>query len=152
MDSIGKMSDSRTFSFVSDGTIPEGIRRKIGDVVRENVGTHFQLTLAKKEKNSSTSQREYYFAVIVPAWQKILQDANDEYWDKDDTHDFLMEEIGGWFKPLKKGQKHPSRRSYKKLTTAEAEKHHALCIAAAAQEHVIIPMPNEGLTYVADGS
>lgn len=137
------MQNSRIFTFQSEGRVPNEISMVIRDAVFAAKGQRLTLTLAKAKKYSSDKQCKYYFGIIVPAWMKILAQANDEYWSDEETHDYLMEEIGGWFKPKKRGQNRPIRRSYRDLSTQETEDHHMLCIKAAAEEHIIIPLPNE---------
>lgn len=132
-----------TFQVTPEGRLPEGIKDTLKRLIPEWAGKKLTMTLVPYKKRASNSQREYYFAVIVPAWQTILHETQDEYYDKDEAHDYLMEEIGGWFKPLKKGEKHPKRRSYMDFTTEECERHHALCRAKAAEEGYQIEEPNE---------
>lgn len=126
-----------------DGTIPTGIRLAIAGWISQFPMREIVISIAEPKRQGSGKQRKYYFTVIVPVWMEILATANDEYYDKDAAHDHLMEEVGQWYKPLKKGQKKPVRRSYEDLDKQEREKHHTLCRMAAAKEGYDIPEPNE---------
>jgi hypothetical protein len=135
----------RSFTFVSEGKVPVSVSMAVRDLVAASRGERIKLTLAQARKHASTPQREYYFAVIVDAWQYLLREATGRHWDKDDTHDFLMTEIGQWFKEPETvmGKKVRRRRSYMDLSVKEAEEHHTKCRMAAAAEGVDIPEPNE---------
>lgn len=136
---------SLTFQVTPEGKLPVGVKETLARMIPEYAGKAMNMTFGLAKKGSSNSQREYYFAVIVPAWQKILHEASDHHWDKDDTHHYLMTEVGGWLKEpvMIHGMKYTRRRSYNDLTTIEAERHHALCRAKAAEEGYDIQEPNE---------
>lgn len=117
----------------------------VRDLVAGARGEKIKLTLAKAKRSSTNAQREYYFAVIVEAWQYLLREATGRFWDKDDTHHFLMTEIGQWFKEPETvmGREIRRRRSYRDLSVEETEEHHTKCRARAAEEGVDIPEPGE---------
>jgi hypothetical protein len=62
--------DSRSFSFMSDGKVPLSISMAIKEAVAAAKGQRLKLTLSKAKKYSTDPQRQYYFAVIVKAWQE----------------------------------------------------------------------------------
>lgn len=135
----------KEWTFTTGYQLPVKIQRELEEVAASLAGKRVTLKLGESKRYSSQSQREYYFAVIVPAWQKLLHQATDKHWDKDKAHDYLMREIGQWFEEgaMVFGNPYAPRRSYMDLSVEECERHHTLCRARAAEEHIQIPEPNE---------
>ena len=131
--------------FTSEGIAPAHIRRQIADAIRANTGKNLVLTLQVAKKYSSDPQRQYYFAVIVEQIAAMFQHFTGYYWDKEETHEWLMENVGEYFEIRNdiKGKPRRIRRSYKDLSTIEAEEYHMKCRAFAAQYQVDILEPNE---------
>lgn len=129
----------------STGRLPEMEGMRVRDTLKNLATKQVRIILEEPKRYSSTSQREYYFKVIVEAWKKMLFEATDVYWDKEETHHYLMTEIGQWFKEpiLVNGKKVLRRRSYRDLSTAETELHHTKCRGAGAQNGIQIPEPGE---------
>ena len=139
--------ESRSFTFVSEGRVPESISRAVRDAVLAARGESLKLTLAKARKLSSDPQRKYYWAVIIPRIQGLLLTRGGKYIDEDDIHAYMMRHVSKWLKErdIGGGEKMEVRRSYNDLSTAEAEEHHTKCRAWAAQRGCDIPEPNEEL-------
>lgn len=139
------MTETRSFTFVSNGRVPMDISLAVKDAVAEATGQRLKLTLGKAKKFSSDPQRAYYFAVIIPRIQGLLMSAGGKWIDEEDLHSWLMWNVGKWVKERSgvRGEKMQVRRSYNDLSTVEAEEHHTKCRQWAAERGLDIPEPNE---------
>ena len=131
--------------FKSEGIAPDYVRRAVADIVQANIGTELVITVAKATKYSSDPQRQYYFGVIVEELARVFRHYTGDNWDKDDTHEYLMEHVGGFMVPFKAvdGSVNKRRRSYTGLSTVETEEYHTKCRAFAAKWGSDILEPNE---------
>lgn len=139
------MNQSCSFTFTSDGKVPQNISLAVREAVSEARGERLKLTLGKAKKYSSDPQRRYYFAVIIPRIQGLLLTGGGKFVDEDELHDYLMWNVGKWTSTREgvRGEKMLVRRSYMDLSTIEAEEHHTKCRKWAAERGLDIPEPNE---------
>ena len=114
--------------------------------VTANEGKQARVTLSWRLEKSSSKQRKYYFATIVPAFQDYWYATNGIHYDKDTMHDMMMRSVGGFSNPLVNpftGEPDCKRLSYNDLTMVQCEGYHHLCRAWAASKGVDISEPNE---------
>lgn len=131
---------------IKDKHLPMNIRQSLQRCLEDNNGTNVTVTITKTRKYSSDNQRAYYFAEIVEKIQFLFYE-NGAKLDKEETHHWLMENVGKWFKEIvtPDGEISCIRRSYVDLSTTEAEMHHELCRAWGAERGCDIKEPGESL-------
>lgn len=133
------------FMVQDDGKLTDGSRQVCANVISSFAGKHITIEIAEKKDTSSSRQRRYYFGVIVPAFQQYFADQGTEY-DKDNLHDSMMRNIGGFNNPFVNpftGEPDEGRKSYNDLTKAQTEGFHTLCRKWLAEKGVDCPEPNE---------
>lgn len=127
------------------GILPKIGRMQCADRIKSLAGKHIKIKIWEAEDEASESQREYYFAVIVPAFMRHFA-AEDKCFDKTQMHDSMMRAIGGFSNPYVNpftGEPDSGRKSYTALTKKQVEGYHTLCRQWAAEHDFDIPEPNE---------
>lgn len=133
------------FKVLEGGKLPDGIKQNLLTLLPPLAGKEVYLTLEEKRDTSSHKQRRYYFGVIVPAFQQYFAGLGQNY-DKDNLHDSMMRNIGGFNNPFVNpftGEPDEGRKSYNDLTRAQAEGFHTICRKWLAEKGVDCPEPNE---------
>jgi hypothetical protein len=59
------------------------------DAFKTFEGKEFTLILKPFRKLRSNNQNAYYWGLVIPIWQKIIQDEWGEYYSKEEIHEFL---------------------------------------------------------------
>ncbi len=131
---------------VSDkGTLPPYISEQAKAIISRLAGKHIKIKIWESQNTASTSQREYYFAVIVPAYIKHFA-LEGKTFDKEQMHDSMMRFIGGFSNPYVNpftGEPDAGRLSYNDLTVSQCEGYHVLCRKWAAENGFDINEPNQ---------
>lgn len=128
-----------------DGKLPIGTKETLARLIPQYAGKPLSIMLEETKDTASDRQRRYYFGVIVPAFQQYFADQGQRY-DKDNLHDAMMRNIGGFNNPFVNpftGEPDDGRKSYNDLTKAQAEGFHTLCRKWLAEKGVDCPEPNE---------
>jgi hypothetical protein len=141
------MSKSLPLSFYvgDDGKLTEDSRKTCANKIASFAGKKIHITIEESVEFSSESQREYYFAVIVPAFAQHFA-SKGQIFDKDQMHDSMMRGVGGFSNPYVNpftGEPDGGRKSYTRLTKTQAEGYHTLCRKWAAENGFDVPEPNE---------
>jgi hypothetical protein len=131
---------------ISNGHFPAKERLRLSDAMRRMEGRRVAVKLYEPEAHSSNPQRRYYFSVIVQRYLEAFREAGNVM-DKDEMHLWLKQEVGKLWKEVLSPDATRSRvlRSYRDLSTKEAEDYHTLCRARGAELGIDIPEPNEGI-------
>jgi uncharacterized protein Veg len=137
----------KSFEIITDvknGSFSRNINR-IKEAIRSYEGKTLTLSLKLARKERSISQNNYYWAVIVVIWKKLIQDEWGEFFTSQEVHEFLKyncnykehidEETGEILRVSK---------STKENSTTEQEEFHS---RARELAHTMfkcdIPLPNE---------
>ena len=131
------------FKMLDTGKMPSGIKETLANILPKFAGKEMEMTIIEAKQSASAKQRRYYFGVIVPAFQEYFAEQN---YDKDNLHDSMMRNIGGFNNPFVNpftGEPDEGRKSYNDLTKAQAEGYHTLCRKWLAEKGIDCPEPNE---------
>ncbi len=134
-----------SFRTDSSGMLTKGARLVCANKIAQYPDQWIYITIEPKVEYSSDSQREYYFAVIVPAYVQHFAEKG-RFYDKEQMHDSMMRFVGGFSNPYVNpftGEPDAGRTSYTRLTKAQTEGYHTLCREWAARNGFDIPEPNE---------
>ncbi len=103
------------------------------------------VTLHKKTNKRSNNQNAYYFGCIIPIFQKAILNEWDEFWSKNDCHEFLLANFN--YDELvddNTGEILRKVRRSKQNNTVQAEAFYKKCRDFLYEYfNVIAPMPNE---------
>lgn len=127
------------------GRFPIYVGERVRDVLKARAGHEIHFVIEDPKRYSTNPQRQYYFGVIVTAFQEYFAAAG-QWYDKEDLHDMMMKEVGKlWIEEPNPFTEtiDKKRRSYNSLSTTEAENYHTQCRAEAARRGFDIPEPNE---------
>ena len=108
-------------------------------------GKNLVLILKPLRKTRSISQNAYYWGVVIPIWQNILQSEWGEFYSKEETHEFLKYNCN-YVEKVNMGTGEIIRlsKSTTQNTTTDQEEFHLKCRQLAEEMFsVIIALPNE---------
>lgn len=128
-----------------EGKLPPYVSKLAQERISALAGRHIKIKIWEAQKTASESQREYYFAVIVPAYVNHFA-LEGKRFDKEQMHDSMMRFIGGFSNPYVNpftGEPDAGRLSYNDLTVAQCEGYHTLCRKWAAENGFDIPEPSQ---------
>ena len=129
---------------VKDGNFSRNINR-IREAIRSYEGKTITLSIKLARKERSLNQNNYYWAVIVKIWQKLIEDEWGEFFSSKEVHEFLkyncnyiehVDEETGEILRVSKSTKENS-------TTEQEEFHHRARQLAYTMFGTVIPLPNE---------
>lgn len=137
----------KIYTRIKDCDIPSDVQFKLLAAFSEHNDKDVCITIERKRKKRSLSQNSYYWGVVIPAVQGLLNEYGNDV-DEEETHGFLREHIGKLTASVldKNGRRLAIVKSSTGLTTAEFEEYMLKVRAWAASEGVQIPEPNENLT------
>lgn len=130
----------------AEGRLPGILGERARDVLKKLSGQPIHFVIEEQKRYSTNPQRQYYFAVIVTAFQEYFS-SHGKWYDKEDLHAMMMTEIGELWKEEPNpftGEMEKKRQSYNSLSVQDAEIYHTKCRAEAASRGFDIPEPNEG--------
>lgn len=81
----------KSFEIITDvknGSFSRNINR-IREAIRSYEGKTLTLSLKVSRKERSINQNNYYWAVIVIIWRKLIQDEWQEFFTSNEVHEFL---------------------------------------------------------------
>ena len=108
-------------------------------------GKNLVLILKPLRKTRSISQNAYYWGVVIPIWQNILQSEWGEFYSKEETHEFLKYNCN-YVEKVNMGTGEIIRlsKSTTQNSTTDQEEFHLKCRQLAEEMFsVIIALPNE---------
>ena len=108
-------------------------------------GKNLILILKPLRKTRSISQNAYYWGVVIPIWQNILQSEWGEFYSKEETHEFLKYNCN-YVEKVNMGTGEIIRlsKSTTQNSTTDQEEFHLKCRQLAEEMFsVIIALPNE---------
>lgn len=128
------------------GTVQQG-RLSCGPQVAKALqrweGKRVSLKLSEAKKRRSISQNAYYWGVVVPAVQGLLEQHGNTY-EPEEIHEFLKARVGGLRKVvIAPGGPEIVTQSTARLSTTEFQEYLAKVVAWAAEFDLQIPEPNE---------
>lgn len=132
------------YSRVTGGHLSDGAELEFLSTLAGHEGKDVEVRIGRKRKKRSLNQNSYYWAVVIPAIRRMLEEYGNEV-DDEETHSFLKEHVGKLTGSVvdSVGRRLAVSKSSASLTTAEFEAYLLRVTAWAAQEGVIIPSPNE---------
>ena len=120
-------------------------QNRIREAIRSYEGKTLTLTLKVSRKERSISQNNYYWAVIVVIWRKLIQDEWGEFLTSKEVHEFLkyncnyIEHVD-----TNTGEILRVSKSTKENSTVEQEEFHSRARQLAqSMFNTEIPLPNE---------
>ena len=119
----------------------------IREAIRSYEGKSLTLSLKLARKERSLNQNNYYWAVIVVIWRKLIQDEWGEFFNSKETHEFLKYNCN-YIEKLDESTGEILRvsKSTKENSTVEQEEFHMAARELAYRMfNCEIPLPNEQL-------
>lgn len=138
------MARNTIYATVKDGHLNDSAELELLATFATHEGKQIGITVERKRKKRSLSQNAYYWGVVIPPIQALLNEYGNDV-DEEETHGFLREHIGKLTSSVfdKDGRRMAIVKSSTGLSTAEFEEYMLKVRAWAAGEGVQILEPNE---------
>ena len=135
---------------VRNGRIPHEVSEAVRDALRRMNGKRVVISVRKHVKKRSNPQNAYLWGVVVKACHQIMVDAGNDV-TPEDTFRFLKEFVGGSIFAVvictPDGKRRTMIRSSTTLDTQEMEDFLERCRVWAAENGVVVPLPNENIVH-----
>jgi hypothetical protein len=129
---------------IEQGKVSDGVRQSLQQALKSLDGKIAKITIEERKKVRSLSQNAFYWGCIIPPIVTLLREYGNDV-DGDDTHEFLMENVGKLNKNivLLDGEVKTVSGSSAILKPMEFEEYLTKVRSFAAEHGVILPLPNE---------
>lgn len=126
------------------GRLPQKVLYEIECYAARTIGKQISITIGAVTNKRSNQQCRFYFGIVVPMIKEMFEEAGNVV-DSDDVHCFLRAHVGKLVNRVVSpdGTTKNVLKSSTKLTTMEFEDYLTKIRAWAAEQGVIIPLPNE---------